>query len=60
MQLAEAIKHATKTANQEQVEMVVTHDPYGENEKEMNYEFMPKGAEKIFHHQTVVQIIKPI
>ncbi len=55
----EASQEATRTAKIAKVRMVVTFNPYGEEEDEAeNYSYFPADAIKIFKHEKIVETIE--
>ncbi len=53
----EATKEAQAIATNENITMVVTFNPYDEDEE--GYGYMPKGAERIFKHEEIIETIFP-
>ena len=53
----EATAEATKVANDDNIVMVVTFNPY--DEEEDKFGFFPEGATKIFKFDEVIETIYP-
>ena len=55
-----AVEEATLIAEQENIVMSVTFNPYGEEEDRCGwYSYHPQVADHIFSHERVVKIVKP-
>ena len=56
----QATDEATEIAKNDGIRMVVTFDPYAENEDDtQNFGYFPQAAIEIFSHEEVIDTIEP-
>ncbi len=56
----QAVDEATAIAEREGIRMVVTFDPYAENQDEtQNFNYFPKAATGIFKYEKIKATIEP-